>query len=241
MLCAGLEISVQCPKCDDWVPLNGPWLRIHCDKCQSAFELKPRFWFHLFRDLYAEAGFHLEDGQGYNAEAAERYQARILYGRQRPTCVGCGEPFEPRRDVNAAYMHECPTCRAATAVVLPPAWLADALTPPRVLVNAEVQEETAEGAEGSVPDPATAVDPVAFTCPQCGGSLMVDGRDRLIPCEFCGANVYLPDDLWFRLHPARTKARWFVVFGAITGDRVSSQPSFIRRTSPYIYKMYQRD
>lgn len=42
MLAAALEISDQCPKCDAAVPLNGPLLRVHCDKCQADFELKPR-------------------------------------------------------------------------------------------------------------------------------------------------------------------------------------------------------
>jgi hypothetical protein len=42
VLAAALEISVQYPKCDGSVPLNGPLLRIHCDKCQADFELKPR-------------------------------------------------------------------------------------------------------------------------------------------------------------------------------------------------------
>ncbi|MEE8640113.1 MAG: hypothetical protein V3T41_06860 [bacterium] len=41
MLGAALEISVQCPKCDAGVPLNGPLLRIHCDKCRADFALKP--------------------------------------------------------------------------------------------------------------------------------------------------------------------------------------------------------
>ncbi len=41
MLAAALEISVQCPKCDAPVPLSGPLLRVHCDKCQADVELKP--------------------------------------------------------------------------------------------------------------------------------------------------------------------------------------------------------
>ena len=240
MLAAGIEISVQCPKCDAAAPLNGPLLRVHCDKCQADFELGPRFWFRILRDIYAEAGFRLDDGQGYNAEAAERYQAKVLYGRQRPVCSACGEALDLAREIPSAYGHVCPACGATTPVTPPPAWLAEALTPPRILVNAEIQEEKGEAAgEDEAKEPASA--PVAFTCPQCGGSLLVDGRERMITCNYCGVNVYLPDDLWFRLHPARKKARWFVVFGDIRGERVPSQMQLLRRTSPYIVKMYQRD
>ncbi len=239
MLAAALEISVQCPKCDAAVPLCGPLLRVHCDKCQTDFELKPRFWFRVLRDVYAEAGFRLEDGQGYNAEAVERYAVNVLYGRQRPSCGGCNEPLELARDVPSAYGHVCPACGATTAVAPPPAWLERALTPPRLLANADIQQEKG-GADEEGEGEARASAPVAFTCPQCGGSLLVDGRDRMLPCSFCGVNVYLPDDLWFRLHPARKKRRWFVVFGTIRGERITSQMQLLRRTSPYVVKMYER-
>ena len=39
---------------------------------------------------------------------------------------------------------------------------------------------------------------------------MIDGEDRIVICEYCETNVYLPDDLWLRLHPAKKKNRWFV-------------------------------
>jgi len=239
MLSAGIEISVQCPKCDGWVPLNGPLLRVHCDKCQTAFELGPRVWFRLLRDVYAELAFNIDDGQGYYAEAKERYDVKVLYGSQRPSCGACNEPLGLAEDALAAYEHECPACGAAAPVTPAPSWFADALAPPRLLVNAEVQEEEAETSEAGEAASETSA-PVAFTCPQCGGSLLLDGRDRMITCSFCGVNVYLPDDLWFRLHPARTKARWFVVFGDVEAGRVTPQIQFLRRTSPYIVKMYER-
>jgi hypothetical protein len=241
MLAAAFEISVQCPKCDAWVPLPGPLLRLHCDKCQTDFELKRRLWFRLLRDVYAEIGFRLEDGQGYNAEAVERYAVKALYGRQRPVCLGCGEAITPAEDAAAAYDHTCSRCEATTRVTPPPAWLANALTPPRWLLNAEIQEEKGtESSEKEGEKKEAAASPVAFTCPQCAGSLLVDGRDRMIRCNYCGVDVYLPDELWFRLHPARKKRRWFVVYGEIRGDRVPSQMQLLRRTSPYIVKMYER-
>ncbi len=58
----------------------------------------------------------------------------------------------------------------------------------------------------------TVSEPVAFSCPQCAGSLMIDGNERLIQCEYCETRVYLPDDLWLQLHPAKKKTRWFIGF-----------------------------
>jgi hypothetical protein len=33
-----------------------------------------------------------------------------------------------------------------------------------------------------------------------------------VPCQYCKTDVYLPDDLWRRLHPVKTMAPWFVRF-----------------------------
>jgi hypothetical protein len=33
----------------------------------------------------------------------------------------------------------------------------------------------------------------------------------MVKCSFCDASVYLPDDLWFELHPARTVDRWYII------------------------------
>jgi len=67
--------------------------------------------------------------------------------------------------------------------------------------------------EGGVSDEKQPVsEPVAYSCPQCAGSLMIDGTDRLVKCSYCETRVYLPDDLWLRLHPAKKKSRWFIGF-----------------------------
>lgn len=53
--------------------------------------------------------------------------------------------------------------------------------------------------------------PILFTCPSCAGNLEIDGTDRMISCKFCNSQIYLPDDLWFRLHPAKEVERWYMV------------------------------
>lgn len=55
---------------------------------------------------------------------------------------------------------------------------------------------------------------VAFTCSQCGASILADGENRTVKCEHCDASIYLPDDLWSHLHPAPKKQRWFAGFKA---------------------------
>jgi hypothetical protein len=53
--------------------------------------------------------------------------------------------------------------------------------------------------------------PILFTCPSCGGNLKIDGSERTITCSFCDSSIYLPDDLWHRMHPVKTVSRWYIL------------------------------
>jgi hypothetical protein len=46
--------------------------------------------------------------------------------------------------------------------------------------------------------------------------LMITAADeRVIECRYCTTSVFLPDELWRRLHPAKTMLAWTVTH---TGD-----------------------
>lgn len=229
---------MQCPKCDAGIPLNGPVVRAHCDKCQSDIELNPRFWRLLARDIYGDVAFRLKEDQGYNAAISEKYEFKLLLGRQQPACLDCGRTLALRPEASTPYIQTCAACGGQNPVVPAPGWLVEDFPPPRLLVNAEIQEASAAG---KAPDAIPTSAPIAFACPQCGGSLTVDGGDRVVPCRFCGIKVYLPDDLWFRMHPARKKARWFILFGDAPDTYMDRQPRLLQRISPYIVKMNVRD
>jgi len=84
-----------------------------------------------------------------------------------------------------------------------PDWLRELLSQVLLILNAEESEPG--GAKGELTGQL-----VVFSCPKCGGALDVDGSDRILECRYCGSKVYLPDDLWLRLHPAKTVQRWFL-------------------------------
>ena len=65
-----------------------------------------------------------------------------------------------------------------------------------------------------------------MTCGQCGGTLEIDGSTRKVGCSFCGADVFIPDDVWVRLHPASTARRWFVLTGGAPGAPVGKETWF---------------
>jgi hypothetical protein len=107
----------------------------------------------------------------------------------------------------APYVHKCPKCDRDMPVVPVPDWVKKGLPPATVVVGGSLQGKEEKGKGEEAP-----TEPIAFSCIKCGGALMVDGSERVVPCEFCGVKVYLPDDLWLRLHPAKVKERWRIGF-----------------------------
>ena len=200
-----LECGIKCPKCDGPVPLNGPWETAHCDRCQADIDIPHDYWTGIFDDIIEEIkSGELAEGEGRNSTIFGTFNTTLLYGNLKPYCAECKTDFEVDANLTAAFTYKCPDCGHPAEAAPGPAWTKKEYPKARVFVNAVMET----GAEGEAP---AVSGPVAFTCPQCGGALVVDGTERLMPCEFCGVKVYLPDDLWFRLHPAKTKARWFVV------------------------------
>ncbi len=204
MIYATFECSIKCPRCDGSVMLNGPWEIAHCNHCQNDVDVPHEFWTDILKDAREEiASGEMEEGHARNSTIFGIFNTSLLYGRLHARCETCKTPIEVAADLKQEYVHACPKCGLETPVTPAPDWLVQASPGVRCLVAAQQS--------GAVEEP-TVSGPVAMACTQCGGSLLIDGKDRLVPCQYCGVNLYLPDDLWFRLHPVKTKTRWFIGF-----------------------------
>jgi len=200
-----IEVGIKCPKCDNPIPLNGPVEKAHCDHCQADVDVPRDYWTDLLKDFATDIKNEFADDEGRNATIFGTFQTSAMYGKQGPRCAKCKTHFAVADDVAAAYVQKCEKCGAEIPVAPAPDWLRKAEVPVMTVANA-ILVESSEGEKSTVSGP------VAFTCPQCGGALVVDGKERMLPCKFCAVNVYLPDDLWLRLHPAKAKLRWFFGF-----------------------------
>jgi Zn finger protein HypA/HybF involved in hydrogenase expression len=210
MLYGSIECSVKCRKCDEPVPLNGPWEAAHCDHCQNDFSIPHEFWADIFKDMRSDIDDEtgdLKEGEARNATVFGIFHTTLLAGRLKARCEKCKTPIPVNPNPGAAFVHTCPQCGLKTNVIPAPAWLKQLMPIVDHFVAATLQTSGEDKSDQS------RAKPVIFTCPQCGGALKVDGSERMIECSYCNASVYLPDDLWLRLHPARTRARWFIGFG----------------------------
>ncbi len=167
--------------------------------------IPPDLWKSLLEQVIEDTGGFMEKQGCDLSMLTAGFQLSVVYGRMRPCCLSCKTEFPSVQDQQGEDRWEltCEKCGRRMPVKHPPAWLKKIL--PRIILILNAEESESCGGWG---EPAGK--PVVFSCPNCGANLELDGTKRIAECRYCGTGVYLPDDLWLRLHPARTVRSWFV-------------------------------
>jgi DNA-directed RNA polymerase subunit RPC12/RpoP len=204
MIWSMIEMSIKCPECDAPVHIDGPYRKVFCNTCQSDIDFPEEVWGDLLGDVIEEVpGF--KEGEGTNSNIFGHFNMGMTYGKLTPYCINCKRDYKIEEDFNGSDKVICPDCKTEAPAFTVPEWFGNILTRTKMIVGA--------WPEGVVSDENQPVsEPVAYNCPQCAGSLMIDGTERLIKCDYCETRVYLPDDLWLSLHPVKKKSRWFIGF-----------------------------
>lgn len=199
-------MSLVCPKCDSPIILNGPSDFGHCNACQIDIPLPADFWKETFESILQSIITDLKDGEGQTSTSFGMLAKKMIYCRLKPKCSECNTYFNLETiNPNKETIITCAKCKHETSLIPAPIWLKEIYPVVDYFVNAQVlsKEKIRESviAEG-----------IAITCPRCGASLIIDGKDRLVKCDYCKLHVFLPDNLWLRLHPAFIKSEWFIIF-----------------------------
>jgi len=208
-------MSITCPKCDSSVKVNGPLRNIHCNACQNNLELPVKFWKDNMLDALEWIVTDMKEGEGYNMKQFGQYETNWTLYELSPRCEECNTKLV-LKDIVIKEEGEitCKECGTKTNIIPAPEWLKKAVPAAEYLVNVQTED--------SLDDKEPAISGgVALTCPKCNGSLIIDGKERLVPCQYCGVNIYLPDDLWLRLHPVLIKKRWYLVYNENEVEKMS--------------------
>ena len=176
----------------------------------SLISIPESFWKGILDDVRTALIEELDEGEGTRSTIFGEFNTSLLYGELRPYCSSCRTDYELDESRETPYEYDCAECGKKGHVDGVPDWLRRVCATAAVLVNAEGGASEGRGAS----DSERAAEPVALSCPKCGGSLLVDGSERLVPCDYCNVSVYLPDAVWFRLHPVATKGRWFIGYSS---------------------------
>lgn len=214
-----IQLSITCRACRQPLPVNALSRTAWCANCGNSTALDEDFWTTVFGpDELAEA-LELEPGSGTQKSVfMGGAETQIAYGRRLPRCQSCQSELDPNVFQAAADYGamQCGGCgehiRARHADDL-----VRALVPQALYVLNEGPTATDAREEMG------ATQAVTFACTQCGASLQADGSSRSVQCIYCQANNYLPDGLWFRLHPPSTVRTFFVVAEIGADQRMMAQ------------------
>ena len=206
-------LRTDCSSCGQPMPLNGPQQVVECAACGHVSRFGPERWKSLLEDLdneYDEYGW--ADSSNSTVMTGDG-TFNLQVGRQVPHCPACHKSI-PSFEIEVGTDEDltCAKCGQKVSTFPAPEWLREVMPSARQIYGAE-------RVGGSAPPGAVEVEtpeasrPVVMQCPQCGGALKVTiESERLVPCGYCVVDVYLPDDLWRRLHPVKTADRWIVRF-----------------------------
>jgi hypothetical protein len=206
-----IKAGITCPSCETKIPLNALVPSIRCPGCGDDLKLTLDNWKSVLENAIKNAPSYSE-GEGSSMTVMGSYNYKIVYGKLSPRYDDTKESIDMDTLLGAidqgVILH--PETKAPTSIRRIPQEYAEEFKGVIALVGedtsllpgSEAGQNITEGTSG----------PVAFQCPGCAGNLIIDGKERTVVCSFCDTQVYLPDDLWFALHPVQKKKRWFLLF-----------------------------
>ncbi len=181
-----LEITTQCPHCSARIPLNGPTQEIDCPRCTAHLAIDDHLWTVVFRTAQENWEEHIES---YGGGGGWALLTGMLKGKWQLATPVSPDPDRP------------PTASA------PPEWLTARC--PQVLLLYGGPDPAS--AVNGPPEDSDGPDEVLVECPACGGSVRAGATSpRVVICEYCSGDIYLPDSLWQELHPIPQIEQWFV-------------------------------
>lgn len=181
-----------------------------CPACNKNNYFSDEDWQNLLDDAVKE-GPGLNDGEGQPSTIMRgAYTYQLMYGKQQPRCGKCKTKIDVNKleDYSAKSNYSCLKCSNEIFIRKTNDILQKEFSGIKFLVGEDDDMLKVNPVKGKLPSSAK---PVLFTCPSCAGNLEIDGTDRMVSCKYCDSQIYLPDDLWLRLHPVKEVSRWYMV------------------------------
>lgn len=205
-----VEIETNCKNCGNPLMLNALSDKILCQSCQKYADFPYESWKSMILESPLTDFSEINEGEGQaQTNMTGEYTFRMKYGRQQPRCRKCKTNIDLAKIdeyANAGFA-KCSNCPEEISVRKVPAEISALFDTVKYLIG---EDRNLIGA-GKNEEIQNTSKPVLFTCPSCAGNLEIDGKERTVTCKYCGSEIYLPDDLWLKLHPVKTVTRWYLL------------------------------
>ncbi len=206
-----LKITRTCIGCGRKLPINGP---VELVRCASCFTVNP-----MPMMVHGQVLEIVEDDREKAVEGEVISQSPVAaggvysltWGIHAPKCRECGSLLPDVGPEVGDY--PCPLCRTAISNFAPTGPYQKLYPAVTQVVLGERETRTNPPADEQISVDQSKSKPVLMACQNCGGSLSITAATpRLHLCEFCGAKVGIPGELWERLHPVDSTRGWYVRF-----------------------------
>lgn len=211
------EILTSCPGCGQSVPVNGPFRSLLCSGCFETFSIPDRT-ITGFLNNFEEEFTNLAEGDGSGGTMISG-AGTFTYGywRLAPRCIECRKPLKLPEYTEDSEI----TCQCGKIFQVYPAaeWLLEHIPSIRQFISIEREIVKEKPVESVIRTNSQEL--FVITCPRCGGTLSIGaGNERVMKCNFCKSEVYIPDAIWTRLHPVKKTQEWFALFDGKTARQI---------------------
>ena len=233
---ANLSIKFTCPECGNPFFLNGPNEKNICQYCMSEIIINRETIIDIIKETYKNIPIKLmKEEHKVTVLGQENYSFR--YRNKPPECNVCKAEIPPEKFIVYENKNHwnilCDKCNNLISVDKVPDWIQEKLPSAKILINAVINQNKQNTGK------KTEIKGIVFSCPKCSASLEVDGEERIIKCKYCNSSVYIPDDLWLRLHPTQKRRVWNIGFTKIKASKNILEPSEIKKKKIEIERLHK--
>ncbi len=203
-------MRVDCPECGSPVFVDGPYENARCGACDSDVRVIDLWGDLMDRALSSEARGEEFQLASMLIAGTNVSVSHIAYATNRdtpPICTQCGELLDEVSRVPDGSSEDfyCPSCGTGHPTWPAPSYIPSHLRAKQVFLAPRENSEAPASAEAN---PAR---PILFGCMGCGAHLNVAVETpRVLTCEYCDADCYLPHEVWNRLHPVRKRRAFWI-------------------------------
>ena len=214
------EIRTTCSSCGNPIPVNGPQGSLTCTACFEEMALSPERIAGFLND-FEEDYEGLTEGQGQGGTLMSGDGSfKYGYWRLEPRCSSCRTALPIPEEPGVSTVR-CSNCNLEYFVYPVSEQLQKKVPSARLCFTLQPPPGNRTSGDLAVDD--ASLKPVVMSCPQCAAALAVSSvSERIMKCNYCNSEVYVPDAIWKRLHPVVKSEEWFVSFEGQTGAQIQA-------------------
>lgn len=213
MAAIAVELKLECRYCGNPIPLNALTSQILCPHCLTSIPISKASWSEILgeicRRVFEQNDNRLTVTGNVIPFYVEGNVCARLYGKEEPM-TRKRKPIPVKHALEHLQDNYFQQGDEKIFIRTVPDQYKKFLRHPTHLIG-EDENQIFQNKKADIN--LSSNDLIVFTCPACGGALKIDGKNRILECNYCKANIYLPDALWFRFHPPSLTRRWYLWYG----------------------------